>query len=89
MTGAELKAIRTKLNCTGEVFARVLGYGGSAQGLKTVVYLFESGRRDIPPAIARLAVMLGIHGVPNARWFDGGDIIAEASNQAKPRKRKA
>jgi transcriptional regulator with XRE-family HTH domain len=87
MTPAEFKAIREQLGCTGEAFARALGYGGSPQSRKTVVYKFESGEREIPPAIARLATMLGIHGVPNERWYDGGDMIVEAFKNAKGRKR--
>jgi transcriptional regulator with XRE-family HTH domain len=85
MTGAEFKAIREQLGCTGESFARALGYGGSVQSRKTVVYKFESGEREIPPAIARLAFMLGNHGAPNERWYDGGDMIVEAFN--KPRRK--
>ena len=64
MTGAEFKAIRTGLGCTGEAFARALGYGGKAQNLKTVVYKFESERCSIPDTVASLAIMYGAYGIP-------------------------
>src|SRR6266853_1561953 len=64
MTGAEFKAIRVELGCTGESFARALGYGGSAQTLKTTTYKFESGRLEIPDTIASLAIMYGAYGIP-------------------------
>jgi transcriptional regulator with XRE-family HTH domain len=82
MTPAAFKAIRVELGCTGEAFARALGYGGSAQSLKTRVYKFETGRCEIPPAIARLATMLGIHGIPSEPLFDGGGMIVEVFEHA-------
>jgi transcriptional regulator with XRE-family HTH domain len=64
MTGAEFKAIRTELGCTGEAFARALGYGGTPGTRSTVTYLFETGRREIPEKVARLAAMFRDHGIP-------------------------
>jgi hypothetical protein len=66
MTPAEFKAIRIELGCTGEAFARALGYGGSVQTLRGVTYVFETGRREIPPTIARLAAMFRDHGIPQS-----------------------
>jgi hypothetical protein len=71
MTGAELKAIRVKLACTPEAFALALGYSGKPQTLRSVTYVLETGRRNIPPAVGRLAVMLGRHGIPAELAFDG------------------
>lgn len=71
MTGAEFKTIRIKLGRAPEAFARALGYSGSAQSCRTTTYCFESGHRAIPDTVARLAVMLGRHGIPDAAWFDG------------------
>ena len=64
MTGAEFKAIRTELGCTGEAFARALGYGGKAQTLRSLMYLYETGRREIPDTVASLAIMYGAYGIP-------------------------
>ena len=72
MTGAEFKAIRTELGCTGETFARALGYGGKVQTLRSLMYLYETGRRDIPDTVARLVVMFGRYGIPKRM---GGDTV--------------
>src|SRR5258708_27291538 len=76
MTGAEFKAIRARLGCTGEAFARALGYGGSAQSLKTVTYRFELGHLDIPEAVARLATMIGAYGIPKMLSEHGPNTLA-------------
>src|SRR5258708_24634479 len=64
MTGAEFKAIRVELGCTGESFARALGYGGTVQSRNAVVCRFESGEREIPDTVASLAIMYGAYGIP-------------------------
>ena len=64
MTGDELRAIRERLNCTGETFARALDYAGLPQSLQTIVYKFETGRRNIPEGVARLAAMFDRYGIP-------------------------
>jgi transcriptional regulator with XRE-family HTH domain len=63
MTGAEFKAIRMRLGLTAEAFARALGYSGTVQSIRTAIYMFQSGRREIPPAIASLVAMIGEHGI--------------------------
>ena len=70
MPGAEFKGIRVELGCTGESFARALGYGGTVHRLKAVVYRFESGEREIPPAVARLAWMFSVYGLPEEELAD-------------------
>jgi hypothetical protein len=66
MTGDEFKAIRTELRCTAEAFALALGYECKPQSLRTIIYYFETGRREIPDTVARLAMMFEIHGIPDA-----------------------
>lgn len=52
MTDAEFKAIRQRLGLTAEAFTKALGYAGASQSMRTAIYNFESGRREIPPAAA-------------------------------------
>src|SRR5712671_4886427 len=77
MTGAEFKAIRMRLGCTGEAFARALGYGGSAQNLKTHIWKYENGRREIPEAVACLAQMFGAYGIPEMLSDSGPITVAQ------------
>lgn len=64
MTGAEFRAIRKKLFLSVIGFGRVLGYGGSDNTVSTVIRRYESGDREIPIYMARLATMYARHGVP-------------------------
>ncbi len=54
MTAAELKAIRLALDLTPLEFGRALGYDGTDQAINVQVWRYESGRRKVPPYIARL-----------------------------------
>jgi transcriptional regulator with XRE-family HTH domain len=64
MTGRELKAIRHQLGLTTRELGAALGYRGNANTLSVAIRLYESGKRPIPPWIARLVAMFGRHGVP-------------------------
>lgn len=64
MNGNELRAIRKSLGLSVKDFGRALGYTGSPNTLSVQVRRYETGARDIPPWIARLATMYGWHGVP-------------------------
>lgn len=64
MTGAEFAAIRKRLNLSLVEFGRALGYDGNRNTVQVAVSRYESGAREIPPWIARLAVMFDRHGVP-------------------------
>lgn len=65
MTADEFRAIRLKLGLTVIQWGRALGYAGSDATVTTQIYRFEGGGgREIPETVARLAYMLGRHGVP-------------------------
>lgn len=66
MTGAQLRAIRTRLGVTAAEFGEALGYESSPEGRACIVYGLEHGRR-ITPAIARLSLMFAKYGIP-ASW---------------------
>lgn len=65
MNGSEFAKIRNQLGFTaaeghGEAdFARLLGYTGSFRNRADQIRKFESGRKQIPLYIARLAWLLG------------------------------
>lgn len=48
MTGAALRAIRQRLGLTQEALAAALGYPDPANGGRTRISKYESGRRPIP-----------------------------------------
>lgn len=64
MTGVELAAIRHRLGLSLVEMGRALGYDGNRNTVQVAVGRYESGGRDIPPWIGRLAHMYGRHGVP-------------------------
>lgn len=55
MTGAELRAIRQALGLTLSGFGKALGYSGNKNTLSVQIRRFESGAREIPEWIAKLA----------------------------------
>lgn len=65
MTGEELKAIRRQLGLSTKELGRALGYTGADNTISVQIRRYESGARDIPPWIERLAVMYGRHGIPS------------------------
>jgi hypothetical protein len=67
MTGPELAAIRQRLGYTAEQFGRALGYEGERNTVQVAVSRLESGTRDVPTTLGRLAEMFRRHGVP-AEW---------------------
>lgn len=69
MTGTELKAIRTKLGLSVIQMGRALGYSGNDNTVSVQIRRYELGTREIPPWIARLALMFGAHGAPDG-WLD-------------------
>lgn len=64
MSGSEFRTIRKRLGLSMDVFAIELGYEGSRKGNITTIKRFESGERPISLPVAKLAWMLGCHGVP-------------------------
>ena len=58
------RAIRKKLGLSLLEMGKAIGYQGSDQTVKNVWHRYETGERECPPWIARLAYMLGRHGVP-------------------------
>lgn len=64
MTGSEFLSIRQQLGFTLMQWGRALGYQGDRNTVQVAVRRYESGARDIPPWIARLAEMYRRHGVP-------------------------
>lgn len=73
MTGKELKAIRRDLGLSTREFGAALGYRGKPNTLAVSIRQYESGAREIPPWIARLATMFAQHGVPPAWTIAPGD----------------
>ena len=58
MKPAQFAAIRERLGLSAYAFARALGYEGNRNTLQVIVARFESGNREIPTGIARLAMLL-------------------------------
>jgi hypothetical protein len=56
--GPRLRAIRKKLKLTSASFALALGYGGTQAAREVMMVRFETGKRPIPPAVARVALLL-------------------------------
>ena len=67
MTGPELKAIRHKLGLSTTQMARAIGWEGNDDTVQTQIRKYESGARPIPPWIANLVHMYGLHGVPHTK----------------------
>lgn len=65
MTGYEFSAIRKRLGLSLYDWGRALGYEGNRNTVQVAVSRYERGDRDIPPWIARLAMMFDRHGVPS------------------------
>ena len=64
MTGDELHDIRRRLKLSIVMFGRALGYGGDDKNINRTVRRYESNEKEIPPWIARLAIMFDRYGVP-------------------------
>ena len=62
MTPDDLRRIRQQSAPTQGAFARALGYESEENYRK-----YETGRRPIPPLLAKLALMIERHGLP-ADW---------------------
>lgn len=65
MTGAELYDIRKRLGLSLYAMGRALGYEGSRNTVQVAMSRYERGDREIPPWIARLAIMYARFGVPD------------------------
>ena len=65
MTGEELKVIRHGLGLSTTEFGRALGYAGELNTISVQIRRYESGAREIPPWIARLATMYARFGIPD------------------------
>ena len=65
MTGKELKSIRKALGLSTKELGRAFGYRGNDNTISVQVRAYESGGREIPPWIERLALMFKRHGVPS------------------------
>lgn len=63
-TPDDLRAIRKKLGLSLLQMGQAIGYQGTDQTIKNVWHRYETGERECPPWIARLAYMLGRYGVP-------------------------
>jgi transcriptional regulator with XRE-family HTH domain len=68
MTGDELVAIRKSFGLSPAKFGRALGYTGD---IRATMRRYENGSKDIPPWIARLAIMFERHGIPGDFLADG------------------
>jgi transcriptional regulator with XRE-family HTH domain len=59
-----LKSTRHALGLSLLEMGRALGYCGTAQTIKTQIHRYETGARQAPPWIMRLAAMYARHGIP-------------------------
>lgn len=62
MSPAALRAIRDHLGLTQTEMGRALGYSGP--NTRQTVHRYETGEREAPPWIIRLAEMYRRHGIP-------------------------
>ncbi len=58
MTGPELEEARLSFGMGRREFAELLGYTGSPQNYYKTLERYENGKRDIPPIVERLVLML-------------------------------
>jgi len=64
MTPRQFAAIRKRLGLSAYAMGKALGYEGNRNTLQVGIRKYESGERELPPWIARLAEMYDAHGVP-------------------------
>lgn len=64
MTAKQFKKIREKLGLEHFAWGQALGYRGERTTVQRVIRRFESGEREVPPCIERLAVMFERFGIP-------------------------
>lgn len=83
MTGKELKAIRKALGLSTRELGAALGYRGNPNTLAVSIRLYESGAREIPPWIGRLAEMFSRHGVPPAWTIVDTGAIGDSESSAR------
>jgi hypothetical protein len=77
MTGPEFSAIRKRLGLSVISWGRALGYQGTDDTVSVTVRRYEAPNgREIPPWIARLALMYDRYGVP-------ADFCAKESSEGK------
>lgn len=65
MTGDELANIRKRLKLSLVRFGLALGYSGAEENINRTIRRYESNEKEIPPWIARLAIMFDRYGIPN------------------------
>ena len=66
MSPAEFRAIRFALDLTLDEWGEALGYEGAHR--RQQIHDMESGRKSITTRTARLAYLLGRHGIPSG-WI--------------------
>ncbi len=66
MPADEFKNIRHRLKLSMDQFAIELGYEGNRKGNINTIRRFESGRRNVPLPLAKLAWLLNMHGLPDS-----------------------
>jgi transcriptional regulator with XRE-family HTH domain len=64
MSGREFRKIRAHLGLSMDDFAIELGYEGNENGNENTIARFETGKRPVPLAVAKLAWMMQKHGIP-------------------------
>jgi len=69
MKPERLKEIRLGLGISAARMGRLFGYAGTEESAAVTIRKYESGMLPVPPALARLALMYHMHGVPEG-WFD-------------------
>lgn len=64
MKGDTLRAIRKRLGLTVMEMGKAFGWQGTAKTMREQLNRYETGKREIPPAISRLAIMFDRFKVP-------------------------
>lgn len=82
----EFRRLREALNMSRDAFAIELGYEGNANGNRTSMRRFESGERNVPLPVAKLAWLLAQHGVP--QWPSGLEAQVYEDEQPQSCERK-
>jgi hypothetical protein len=82
MDGKAFRKIRQQLDLSMDSFAIELGYEGNLNSNRTTMKRFETGERPIPLPVAKLAWLLGQHGIPSA-WPAGLEAVLQDSTDVR------
>lgn len=84
MTGAQLRMCREKLGLGVVLFGRALGYHGEENSVSVHVRAMEADKRPIMEPVARLAIMMALHGAPSPWLYCGLEGRDKDMRREKP-----